>query len=159
MKTTFLIQNLDELEKLTQDFKKEILNFSSEFTNQIFLLQAQMGSGKTTFIRSLIQNFSQEIKVTSPTFTGMHLYTGIDFDFYHYDLYQVALNQEEFREILDSDINKVIFFEWSENLDDNTIKSFTDKQTIIKTINIDVLEDEVRRFEISIYIDVPNRMV
>ena len=110
MKTTFLIQNLNELEVLTQNLKKEILNFSSEFTNQIYLLEAQMGSGKTTFIRSLIQKFSTDIKVTSPTFTGMHLYTGIDFDFYHYDLYQVALNQEEFREILDSNINKIIFF-------------------------------------------------
>ena len=150
MKTTFLIQNLNELEVLTQDLKKEILNFSSEFTNQIYFLKASMGSGKTTFIRSLIQKFSTDIKVTSPTFTGMHLYTGIDFDFYHYDLYQVAPNQEEFREILDSNINKIIFFEWSENLDDNTIKSFTDKQSLIRTIKIEVLEDEVRRFEISI---------
>jgi tRNA threonylcarbamoyladenosine biosynthesis protein TsaE len=149
LNTLYKIKDLDELDNLCAELKKNILLKSKEFKNQVFFLEAQMGSGKTTFTRKLIQKFNNNLRVTSPTFTGMHLYEGLNFDFYHYDLYQVGLNLEEFEDILGDEKKKLIFFEWAENLDDEIKNTFTNPETLIQTIKINVLENEERVFTIN----------
>ena len=94
-------------------------------------------------------SFDESLRVTSPTFTGMHSYKGLDFDFYHYDLYQVELSLEEFADILNDDKNKIIIFEWAENLSEEIRKSFVSETFLLRSIGIDVLEDEVRKFQIN----------
>lgn len=149
MNTLYKIKDLDELDNLCAELKENISIKSKEFKNQVFFLEAQMGSGKTTFTRKLIQKFNDNLRVTSPTFTGMHLYEGLNFDFYHYDLYQVGLNLEEFEDILGDEKKKLIFFEWAENLNSDIKTSFISDDTLIQTIKIDVLENEERVFKIN----------
>lgn len=146
MKANYTVSGLKELDVLCDELHKTIILQSENFKNQIFFLEAEMGSGKTTFIRKLIREFNSEIKVTSPTFTGMHLYSGIEYDFYHYDLYQVGLNLEEFEDILEDKKNKLIFFEWAENLDIKIKNRFLNSETSIYTIKIDVNEKNEERF-------------
>jgi len=143
----FIVNDLNELNGFCQKIKTQILN--SKLRNQIFFFEAQMGAGKTTFIRSLIKSFEKDMKVSSPTFTGMHLYKGKEFDFYHYDLYQVALSLEEFQDILEDEKDKVIFFEWAENLDAKTKAKFKNPNTDTQTLQIQVLDDDVREFSFT----------
>ncbi len=149
MNITYTVKDLKELNTVCKELQEVILVTSKQFKNQIFFLEAQMGSGKTTFIRNLIQKFNKDLKATSPTFAGMHIYTGIDFDYYHYDLYQVGLNLEELQDILDDEKNKLIFFEWAENLEDQIKESLKSNETTIQTIKIDVLNNEERIFKLT----------
>jgi tRNA threonylcarbamoyladenosine biosynthesis protein TsaE len=146
---TYTVKDLKELNTVCKELKEVILVTSKQFKNQIFFLEAQMGSGKTTFIRNLIQKFNKDLKATSPTFAGMHIYTGMEFDYYHYDLYQVGLNLEELQDILDDEKNKLIFFEWAENLEDQIKESLKSNETTIQTIKIDVLNNEERIFKLT----------
>lgn len=143
------ISSLEKLSNYSTEFKDFLLKQSNTYKNQIILLKATMGSGKTTFTRSLVQNFDPHLKVTSPTFIGYHLYQSDEFDFYHYDLYQVALSLEEFQEILDSDKKKIIFFEWSENLDKESKEGFINDETSVHELKIDVLDNEDRVFTLK----------
>ena len=149
MNITYTVKDLKELNTVCKELQEVILVTSKQFKNQIFFLEAQMGSGKTTFIRNLIQKFNKDLKATSPTFAGMHIYTGIDFDYYHYNLYQVGLNLEELQDILDDEKNKLIFFEWAENLEDQIKESLKSNETTIQTIKIDVLNNEERIFKLT----------
>ena len=64
-----------------------------------FFLFGEMGVGKTTFVKYLINNlqlkFSREItEVTSPTFNIMNEYYISDFVVKHYDLYRLKSSNE-----------------------------------------------------------------
>ena len=150
LKTNYLIKDLDELNALSKNFLQELHGLNKEFKNIIVFFEAQMGSGKTTFIRQLVKNYNPQLKVSSPTFIGMHLYENDDLDFYHYDLYQVSLNLEEFEEILSQEKNKIIFFEWAENLDSKIKESFANNETKIITMTIETQEDESRAIVLKI---------
>ena len=131
------------------DRNEEIKKYLAEKNYIQFLKSIEKTICKTTFTRKLIQKFNNNLRVTSPTFTGMHLYEGLNFDFYNYDLYQVGLNLEEFEDILGDEKKKLIFFEWAENLDDEIKNTFTNPETLIQTIKINVLENEERVFTIN----------
>ena len=141
-----IIKDLNALENLCLTIKKSILKNAKTFKNQIFFFEAGMGSGKTTFIRSLVNSFDKELKVASPTFTGAHLYRGQEFMFFHYDLYQVPLFLEEFYEILNMSETKIIFIEWAEKLDTSIKKQFATEDTKIEKITIEIEETEARVF-------------
>lgn len=115
MQINFTNKKLEELESYCLSLKNKILEIFFQNKNVIFLLQTKMGSGKTTFIRKLVNVFDSKIKVTSPSFLGMNFYQSKDLEIYHYDLYQVPINLEEFEEILAKETNKFIFFEWAQN--------------------------------------------
>lgn len=150
MSTNYKIENLTALDTFCKKLKEEISERSCNFKNQIFFLEAPMGSGKTTFTRNLIKHFNSKLKVSSPTFTGVYIYSGADFDYYHYDLYQVGLNLEELEDILNDEKKKLLFFEWAENLDEDIKKTFQDKDTFLQTIQISVNKiTEERTFSLN----------
>lgn len=53
----------------------------------IFLLNGQMGSGKTVFAKGFALGLGIEQPITSPTFTLLNIYNGI-LPLYHFDLYR-----------------------------------------------------------------------
>jgi tRNA threonylcarbamoyladenosine biosynthesis protein TsaE len=59
-------------------------------TVAVMTFTGPLGAGKTTLIKALLQASGVRDEVTSPTFTYMNQYEGIDgFMFYHFDLYRI----------------------------------------------------------------------
>lgn len=57
---------------------------------EIILLVGDLGSGKTTFVQGFCQALGVQEKITSPTFTLMHLYHGKTIALYHFDFYRLT---------------------------------------------------------------------
>ena len=110
-------------EKITAEVAKEFTNI---FVNgDIVFLIGEMGVGKTTFVRYLINEFQKKknldlSEVTSPTFNILNEYQIEDINIKHYDLYRL----KEFNEInnlgiLEDTENSLILIEWPTLLLDN----------------------------------------
>lgn len=61
---------------------------------QVVFLQGNLGAGKTTLAKGLIQGWGYEGIVTSPTFTLVETYSFNGFDVHHFDLYRLESAQE-----------------------------------------------------------------
>ncbi|NUO80003.1 tRNA (adenosine(37)-N6)-threonylcarbamoyltransferase complex ATPase subunit type 1 TsaE [candidate division KSB1 bacterium] len=57
---------------------------------EIILLMGDLGSGKTTFVQGFCHAVGVAEKITSPTFTLMHVYHGTGLDIYHFDFYRLT---------------------------------------------------------------------
>tara|TARA_B100001939_G_scaffold53286_1_gene42515 strand:+ start:131 stop:601 length:471 start_codon:yes stop_codon:yes gene_type:complete len=110
-------------EKITAEIAKEFTNI---FVNgDIVFLIGEMGVGKTTFVRYLINEFQKKnnldlTEVTSPTFNILNEYQIEDINIKHYDLYRL----KEFNEInnlgiLEDTKNSLTLIEWPTLLLDN----------------------------------------
>ena len=110
-------------EKITAEVAKEFTNI---FVNgDIVFLIGEMGVGKTTFVRYLVNEFQKKnnldlTEVTSPTFNILNEYQIEDINIKHYDLYRL----KEFNEInnlgiLEDTENSLILIEWPTLLLDN----------------------------------------
>ena len=102
-------KNVEEIAKIIQKKIK---------VGDIIFLHGEMGIGKTTFVKYLI-NYYQKInelnlsEVTSPTFNIMNEYLVNELKIHHYDLYR--LKSEE--ELVDLDLfgntsNLITLIEW-----------------------------------------------
>ena len=108
------ISSIRELEKIAHKIKKKL-----SIGDTIFLY-GEIGVGKTTFARLLINNYEDEKKlkkseVLSPTFNIVFEYDIRDFTIEHYDLYRLK-NEKEIKNIgLFVNLNKKItIVEWPE---------------------------------------------
>ena len=85
------------VEKKLEEFSK---NLSKELKQRdIFFLFGEMGVGKTTFVKYLINNLQKKNKleqteVTSPTFNLLNEYQFNEFRINHYDLFRLKSNEE-----------------------------------------------------------------
>ena len=91
------ISSILDLQKITSSIKKILLPGDAIF------LYGQIGVGKTTFVRLLINNYEDEKKlkkseVLSPTFNIVFEYNIKDFTIEHYDLYRLK-NEKEIKNI------------------------------------------------------------
>ena len=87
------ISSILDLQKISNQIKKILLPGDTIF------LYGQIGVGKTTFARLLINNYENEKKlkkseVLSPTFNIMFGYDIKDFTIEHYDLYRIKNEKE-----------------------------------------------------------------
>ena len=111
--------------------------------NKLFVLDAEMGSGKTTFMKHLGAFLGVTNEITSPTFSLINEYITHDGQvFYHMDLYRID-DPEELQEIglqeyLNSD--KICFIEWA-----NLAMSFIRHAILIK-IELGTNEDRTFSF-------------
>lgn len=91
----------------------------------VVLLYGDLGAGKTTFSRGLIQNLLPEPEdVVSPTFTLVQTYPMRDFILYHYDLYRLEKGDASTLTELgwdESITDGVTLVEWPERLADSYI--------------------------------------
>ncbi len=97
----------------------------------IIYLYGEMGVGKTTFVRYLINEFQKKNKlqiteVTSPTFNILCEYDINQIKINHYDLFRLKTKQEIINLDLFNDIsNTITFIEWPQIIDkkpDNLIE-------------------------------------
>jgi len=106
------------LEKQTKSISQILSNHASK--GDIFFLNGEMGVGKTTFVRFLINNlqekFNQQLtEVPSPTFNIVNEYKLKDLKIMHYDLYRIK-DEAEFKNIglFENEKNAILFIEWPE---------------------------------------------
>ena len=106
------ISSLSDLEKIANNIKKAVLPGDSIF------LYGEIGVGKTTFARMLINNYELENKikkseVLSPTFNIVFEYDIKDFTIKHYDLYRLK-NEADIKNIglFENSDRSIILIEW-----------------------------------------------
>jgi tRNA threonylcarbamoyladenosine biosynthesis protein TsaE len=108
---------------LTSNSEEETKLFAQRFARQlkvgdIVFLQGDLGAGKTTFVKGLVQAFKfSSKKVNSPTFVLMNHYKG-KLPIYHFDLYR--LENPQAMDTLDLDEyfygEGISVIEWPERL-------------------------------------------
>ena len=108
--------NLSQIDSLS----KKILSFLSK-SDCIFLF-GELGSGKTTFVRSLIhqlqeKNQIKKTEVTSPTYNLLNEYEIQNLKIMHYDLYRLK-NDKEINQlgIFQEDEKVISIIEWPEKI-------------------------------------------
>ena len=109
--------NLSKLRTFAE--KLAIINKPSD----IILLQGEIGSGKTTFVRFWINSLCRKKKIIppssikSPNFPIMISYDLGEYEVYHYDLYRLK-NSNELHEltIFENFTNNISIIEWPEIL-------------------------------------------
>ena len=79
-KVVFDLSEIDNISKLIVD-KIKIL--------KTILLRGELGSGKTTFVKSIFKNLGVNDNITSPTFSIVNEYNSSQNSFYHFDLYRI----------------------------------------------------------------------
>jgi tRNA threonylcarbamoyladenosine biosynthesis protein TsaE len=135
--------NLGELEELAIEIGSRLKG------GEIIELRGDLGSGKTTFVSSLVKGTGCKEKVSSPTFVIKKLYKTKEFDIHHFDFYRLQSKDQilyELREIV-NDKNSVIIIEWPDILDDILppnkvkIKFIYDEDLNKRIINIDYPEE------------------
>ena len=105
-------------EKDTKEFAEKF--FSKIKLNYIVFIYGEMGVGKTTFIKYLVNAFQQKNKikiteVTSPTFNLLNQYDVNKFVINHYDLFRLK-NDGELKDLglFKDNLNTITLIEWPE---------------------------------------------
>jgi tRNA threonylcarbamoyladenosine biosynthesis protein TsaE len=84
-----MVKKFKVTEKVISKAISEILAIINS-SSAIILLEGDLASGKTTFVKHFVEYFDIDEKVTSPTFSIQNIYgTNI----YHYDIYQKSLEE------------------------------------------------------------------
>ena len=109
-----IIKSLDQLNKILLKIIKKIDK------EDCILLFGEIGVGKTTLARGLINNFQNQnkVKVTevlSPTFNIIYEYEVKGFKIMHYDLYRLKTNKDvQQLGVFEQETNNIKIIEWAE---------------------------------------------
>lgn len=106
--------------------------------NMVFLLDGDLGAGKTTLTQGIAKGLDIRRNVTSPTFTILKIYQG-RMPLYHIDAYRLEGTVQDlgFEELMEDEGLTVI--EWSEYV------SWLIPEEYMK-VTISLLEEDSRRF-------------
>jgi tRNA threonylcarbamoyladenosine biosynthesis protein TsaE len=119
------------LEESTKELAKNFTHYLKG--GEILFLYGEMGVGKTTFVKHLINQFQKKEKlplteVTSPTFNLLNEYQINKIIFKHYDLFRIKIQSEiKNLNIFENNKNSIILIEWPQLID---------KEPSIKTIDL-----------------------
>ena len=118
-------------EKTTKELARNFSNYLKG--GEVIFLYGEIGVGKTTFVKHLINQFQinkkiQTTEVLSPTFNLLNEYELKDLVIKHYDLFRLK-DKSEIKNLDLFDINPKIItlIEWPQLID---------KENVIKSINI-----------------------
>jgi len=134
------------LEESTKELARNFTHYLKG--GEIFFLYGEMGVGKTTFVRHLINQFQKNKKlllteITSPTFNLLNEYQLDDLTIKHYDLFRLKSETEiKNLDIFENSKNSIILVEWPELID---------KEQSIQTIDLSfVYENELNNRSVKI---------
>lgn len=109
-----------------------ILNNIKDY--KLILLNGEIGSGKTFFVKELAKQLGEKSVVNSPSFQIINIYD----NFVHIDAYNLESGLEQYYDFFD---NKIVIIEWASNLKIN-FKHYIE-------ININYLNNHKRLYEIN----------
>jgi tRNA threonylcarbamoyladenosine biosynthesis protein TsaE len=137
---THLFLSREELDAIGKKFAEKLDGAD------IVLFFGDLGSGKTTFIRSVLSYYNVcQDEVRSPTFNIVNSYSAEKFDFFHIDAYRIT--SEELFEIGFYDYqneDSIIFIEWAENIIDDI-----DEADFLVELSID--ETDIEKRNLTLY--------
>ena len=128
--------------------ENETIALANEFSGfindgMIIILNGDLGSGKTFFIKQVLKNFDI-FNANSPTFAIVNEYTGKK-KFYHFDFYRI----NKFEELIDigiedyfKDLGSIVFVEWG-----NLFPRVLPKNRIEISISVD--DENIRTFNFN----------
>ena len=104
---------------------KELAQKFTEYLKggEFILLYGEMGVGKTTFVKYLINEFQKknelsQTEITSPTFNLLNEYQIRDTKIKHYDLFRINSKKEvNDLEVFETDDKVITLIEWPELID------------------------------------------
>lgn len=131
------INTLAQTKIIAKDFSKELS------TGNIILLNGNLGTGKTTFIKFACEHFGIN-NVNSPSFSIVNEYYG-KIKVFHFDFYRLKSSRELFDIGFDEYLNDeeaVVFIEWAELFKDVIPKKYYE-------ININFLNENERFIRIN----------
>jgi tRNA threonylcarbamoyladenosine biosynthesis protein TsaE len=118
-------------EETTKELAKELSNYLKG--GEIIFLYGEMGVGKTTFVKYLINQFQinknlQTSEITSPTFNLLNEYYVNDLSIKHYDLFRLKDKSElKNLDIFENNKSTITLIEWPQLID---------KEKLNKTIDL-----------------------
>jgi len=118
-------------EETTRELAKELSNYLKG--GEIIFLYGEMGVGKTTFVKYLINQFQikknlRTSEVTSPTFNLLNEYDVDDLSIKHYDLFRLKDKSElKNLDIFENNKNVITLIEWPQLIN---------KEKLNKTIDL-----------------------
>lgn len=130
--------NLENLD----DFVSKNINLNK--LPKVIGLSGELGSGKTTLIKSIIKFLGCNEIVTSPTFNIVKQYKVKSLDIYHVDLYRMS----SWNEFLDLDLpiyteNSIFLIEWINIIPDKFLKDMFQ-------IEIEVVDEITRKINLNV---------
>ena len=105
-------------EETTKELAKNFSNYLKG--DEVIFLYGEMGVGKTTFVKYLINQFQikkklQTTEVTSPTFNLLNEYEVDDLIIKHYDLFRLKdVSDVKNLDLFDKNQNTITLIEWPE---------------------------------------------
>ena len=110
-------------EETTKELAKDLTHYLKG--GEIIYLYGEMGVGKTTFVRYLINQFQKNKKlhiteVTSPTFNLLNEYVVNDLVIKHYDLFRLK-DESEIKnlDLFENNQNTITLIEWPQLISKN----------------------------------------
>jgi len=128
-----------------QELPKIAQQIISESADKVLLFYGEMGVGKTTLIKEIVQQLEVDEVVTSPTFSLVNEYLSRKGEvIYHFDFYRIE-NEEEAMDIGIEDYfyaNNWCFIEWPER-----IKNLLPLNAV--EIHLSINKDNTRKVEMK----------
>ena len=112
----------DSVTRITAKNEQEMLALGARIgavlrAGDTVALTGELGAGKTTLIRGLIQAKLPEIEVPSPTYTLVQTYDFPDYELWHCDLYRLKHPDEVFEiGLMDAFGEAVCLLEWPDKI-------------------------------------------
>jgi len=105
-----IVYDLNEIDKISKIILDNIKHIN------IVLLKGDLGSGKTTLVKSILKKLGVNDEIKSPTFSIVNEYDHPSGPIYHFDLYRIEKIDEldviGFEEYIDN--CNICFIEWPE---------------------------------------------
>jgi tRNA threonylcarbamoyladenosine biosynthesis protein TsaE len=103
----------DDTERLGESLGKYLKG------GEVIELRSDLGGGKTTFVRGLVNGAGSKDRVSSPTFTLSRIYKTKKFDIHHFDFYRLVnpgLLRDQLAEAVEG--KNVVVVEWADIVKD-----------------------------------------
>jgi len=138
MKTNYILK-IDELNTLIEDLK-------DSFYDGVIVLEGDLASGKTTFVKEFVKSLGIDECVTSPTFSLQQCYAD---KIFHYDIYNHGLEHFVSLGMLEElERTGVHFIEWG---DERLIEILKHSGIDVMKIEIEKIAHDKREYKICTY--------